>query len=191
MNDLPPRLRAFVALRLNREVEDALLAFIEGLRPEAAGVRWVRRANLHVTLRFLGGAVEAAMIGAIMPRLERVADDTSRWTLAVRGAGAFPNLARPRVIWVGLRAAELGPLAERVEAAAVASGFAPEKRPYSAHLTIGRVRDLTGWVVTRRRLEDAASREFGHCPIDAMMLYRSVLGAETARYQELARFPFQ
>ncbi|MGH8013053.1 MAG: RNA 2',3'-cyclic phosphodiesterase [Candidatus Binataceae bacterium] len=190
MNDLPAQLRAFVALRIDSEVEDALLSFIETLRAGAPGVRWMRRSNLHVTLRFLGGAVEASALQVITPRLQSAANETPRFMLSVRGTGAFPNLAHPRVVWVGLHAPELGALAERVEAATVASGWG-EDRPYSAHLTIGRVRDLTGWTGTRRQLEEAASREFGVCPIDAMMLYRSVLGAESARYEELARFPFQ
>jgi 2'-5' RNA ligase len=187
---LPEKLRAFVALRMAPAVEDELAAFIEKLRLDASGVRWVPRSNLHVTLRFLGGAVESAKIAALMPRLQNIAHRTQPFVLGVVGTGAFPNLARPRVVWVGLRAQELALLAEQIERAAVECGLARETRPYSPHLTIGRVRDLTGWKSVRGALAEAAAHDFGSCPITGIILYRSILGPTTSRYQELARFDF-
>ena len=183
-------MRAFVALRMNPEVEDALAGFVEEMRGLASGIRWVRRTNLHLTLRFLGDAIDPRRLAALRERLIEVAAQTAPFVIDARGTGAFPNLGRPRVIWAGLAGNELVRLAARVEDAAVEAGFTRERRPYSPHLTIGRVRDLRGWSAARRAIENAAGREFGSSTCESMVLYRSVLGPETSTYHELERFGF-
>lgn len=190
MGELPDRLRAFVALRLSGELEHAIELFVEPLRISGGGVRWISRDNLHVTLRFLGAAVPAAKIRALDPALGRVAATTEPFTIRVRGTGGFPDLARPRVIWLGLFADPLIPLAARIEAAARECGLPPEPRPYSPHLTIGRVRNFGRWPIIRGRLAATEGLDFGVSAIDALILYQSILG-ESVRYQEIARYPLQ
>ena len=175
---------------MNPEVEAALASFIEEMRRLASGVRWVRRTNLHLTLRFLGDAADSQCLAALREKLTEIAAQTAPFVIDARGTGAFPNLARPRVIWAGLVGDELVRLAARVEDAAVEAGFTRERRPYSPHLTIGRVRDLREWSAARPAIENAARREFGSSNCESMILYRSVLGPETSTYHELARFGF-
>jgi 2'-5' RNA ligase len=143
-----------------------------------------------LTLRFLGNAIDAKRIAALHEKLNEIAAQTAPFVIDTRGTGAFPNLGRPRVIWAGLAGNELVRLAARVEDAAVDASFTRERRPYSPHLTIGRVRDLRGWSAARRAIESAAGREFGSSTCESMILYRSVLGPETSTYHELARFGF-
>ncbi len=192
--DLAPKtankIRAFVAIRLGAETERALHDLIDELRAHGDGISWARRANLHLTLRFLGAAVDSGLIPPLIERLNTTAEETAPFAVAARGIGAFPNLSRPRVIWAGLEGEELLALASRVEKAAVESGFEAERRPYSPHLTIGRVRDLRRWTPLRQRLETAAEREFGCSTIEAMTLYESRLSSEGAIYREIARFGF-
>lgn len=191
---MPDRVRAFVALRMSAEVEQAVADFIESIQPagdpSGGGIRWVRRNNLHLTLRFLGREVAAAALEQIDRGLGEIASATAPFTIAVRGAGAFPNLAWPRVIWVGLESPELVALAARVEAAAVEAGLPPERRAFSPHLTIGRVRRLIGWGAIRRAITAAAERDFGRTEAESMILYRSILGTESSTYEELAHYPF-
>ncbi|HKV55240.1 MAG TPA: RNA 2',3'-cyclic phosphodiesterase [Candidatus Binataceae bacterium] len=187
---MPDKIRAFVALRMSAEVEDSIARWIESLRGDRDGIRWVRTANLHLTLRFLGGAVDRNLIAPLDHALEQIAAGTAPFTLEARGAGVFPNLDRPRVVWVGLAGDALPRLAAQVEAAAVRCGFPREPRPYSPHLTIGRVRDLRGWPPIRDVLREASSREFGATPIARMMLYRSILGKTASQYVELAGYQF-
>jgi RNA 2',3'-cyclic 3'-phosphodiesterase len=190
---MPDQVRAFVALRLSAEVEQAVAEFIESLRsaggPRSA-IRWIPRANLHLTLRFLGDRVEAAILDRLDRTLTQIAAVTRCFTIVARGTGAFPNLTRPRVVWVGLESDELIALAASVERAAIDAGLAPERRPYSPHLTIGRVRDLAGWSPTRPAIEAASDRKFGRTSARSMILYRSILAADSPTYSELARYPF-
>ena len=190
---MPDRVRAFVALRLSAEVERAVADFIETLRlPDnpRGSIRWVRRSNLHLTLRFLGDRVDAATLERLDRALVRIAAATRCFNIGVRGTGAFPNLTRPRVVWAGLESAELIALAGSIERAAIESGLAPARRAYSPHLTIGRVRGLGGWSEMRPLIEAAAEREFGRSPAQAMMLYQSILSPDSATYQELAHYLF-
>jgi RNA 2',3'-cyclic 3'-phosphodiesterase len=190
---IPNRIRAFVALRLAAEVEQAVADLIESLQSANAphhAIRWVRRANLHLTLRFLGDRVEAATLERLDRELSRIATATVSFTIGVRGTGAFPNLAQPRVIWAGLESAELVALAGRVERAAIEAGLAPESRAYSPHLTIGRVRDLGRWSEIRPAIEAAADCCFGRSPARSLTLYRSMLGVPSATYEELVCYPF-
>ncbi|MGH7837750.1 MAG: RNA 2',3'-cyclic phosphodiesterase [Candidatus Binataceae bacterium] len=183
------RLRAFIALRLNAQTLTAIASFVQALQEDGAGVGWVKRDNLHVTLRFLGGAVAAEQIARLAPTLAQIGAATPPFELDARGTGAFPNLERPRAVWIGLRSDALAPLAARVESAARECGFPPEPRPYAPHLTIGRVRNLHGWALLWRGLVDAADREFGRSRVDSILLYRSILGGAAPIYEELARYP--
>ncbi len=186
---LPERLRAFVAIRLSASSEETIADFIEELRTLNAGIRWTRRANLHLTIRFLGGDVPGAMVTALDAELDRIAAGIAPFTVRARGCGVFPNLSRPRVVWIDLQGEALVQLANRVELAAQACGFTAEDRGYVPHLTIGRVRDLRRWDLIRRILVASNDRLFGASTIDSMTLYRSILGPAGSTYRELARYP--
>jgi 2'-5' RNA ligase len=196
---MPERVRAFIALRLDATVDDAIADLIERLRAPENGIRqdgirgdsirWVRRANFHLTLFFLGPAVPRDRLAPIADALGAIAEETAPFEIAARGVGAFPNLARPRVIWVGLHGDALAGLAARVAEAARRCGFAPERRAYSPHLTIGRVRLFRSPGRLRRALNEAADSSFGVSRIERVMLYRSEPGPQSSIYQELAAFP--
>jgi 2'-5' RNA ligase len=190
---MPDYIRAFVGLRLSDEVELAVADFIESLQLSSSAngaIRWVGRVNLHLTLRFLGDRVAASTLARLDRGLVRISAATAQFTIGVRGTGAFPNLTRPRVLWVGLESSELIELAARIERAAIESGLAPERRAYSPHLTIGRAREFDGWNEVQRVLDAASQREFGPSSVQAMMLYRSMLAPGGASYKELARYSF-
>jgi 2'-5' RNA ligase len=186
--------RAFVAIRMNEQVEDSIARTIEELKHPGDGARWVPRANLHITLKFLGPAVDSHRLQQLTAGLHQLATRTAPFELAATGLGAFPNLDRPRAIWVGLRNVESGALAAlaaRLETVAAEYGFEREKRRWSGHLTIGRVGDRPLAGETRESLHAAQDRKFGVSRIESMTLYRSRLGSGPARYEALATFLFQ
>jgi len=98
----------------------------------------------------------------------------------------------PRVIWVGLRG-QIGPLSElarQVEAALVPLGFKPEDRPFKPHLTVGRVRGRLRLQALQEIL--LAHQDFTVEPFDAsqVVLYKSELRPDGARYTPLFKAPF-
>ena len=192
---LPERLRTFIALRLDATVEQGIAALIDRLRTPENGdqessIRWVRAANFHLTLFFLGPAVPRERLMPIAQALGAIAEVTAPFVIAARGVGAFPNLARPRVIWIGLEGGELSALAARVANAAARCGFTPESRAYKPHLTIGRVRSPRPPQGLGKSLGDAADLNFGVSRIKRVVLYRSEPGPRSSTYHELAAFPF-
>lgn len=190
---MPDGVRAFVALKLTPPVEAAVTDFIASLRAASDahgdGVRWTSRHKLHLTLRFLGDRVAASSLARLTRALNEIANATADFEIGVRGLGAFPHLSRPRVIWIALESAELAAVAARIERAAIDAGFAPERRTFTPHLTIARMRNFNGWSELRREIEAARDRDFGSTVAQSLILFRSVLG-EPSFYQELAQYRF-
>lgn len=154
----------------------------------ARDVAWVARDNVHLTLKFLGN-IEAARRDAVAGALSDAAAGCPGFELSVRGLGAFPTPARPRVLWAGVDAgaAQAATLARRVDETLAALGFAPEPRAFAAHVTLGRVRAPRA----NPRLAEAlaASRTFGRQRVDRLVLMRSQLSPRGARHTELAGAP--
>jgi 2'-5' RNA ligase len=186
--------RAFVAVRMNEQVEESVAETIDELKRPRDGVRWVPRANLHITLKFLGPAVDSHRLQRLTAGLHQLAARTAPFEVAAAAVGAFPDLEHPRTVWVGLHSVESGvlaALAARVETVAADYGFEREKRRWSGHLTIGRVGDQPIAGKIRQALHAARDREFGVSRIESITLYRSHLGPDGSSYEALATFLFQ
>ena len=186
--------RAFVAIRLNEQVEESVAETLAELKRPGDGVRWVPRTNLHITLKFLGPAVDSHRLQRLTGGLHQLAARTAPFDVAASGIGAFPNLEHPRAIWVGLVSVEAGALAAlaaRLETVAAEYGFEREKRRWSGHLTIGRVGERRLAAKTRETLLATRDREFGVSRIESITLYRSHLRPDGASYEALATFLFQ
>ena len=189
---LPERVRAFIAIRLENAVQDAIAGLIDRLRgADRAGIgaiRWVAPENLHLTLLFLGPSVPREDLAALADALDAIARTVVPFEAAARRVGAFPNLGRPGVIWVGLESENLVALAGRVAEAAERCGFVPERRAYTPHLTIGRVRARMPEHL-KRLLREEGDSSFGVSLVERMILYRSETGSRAAVYSEIAAFP--
>jgi len=160
---------------------------IEGLRSAAREVAWVAPRNLHLTLKFLGSVPEE-QIDVVARALREASADASPFEARVRGLGAFPSVRRPRVVWAGVTdgAADMIELARRADAALAALGFPRDERPFSPHVTLGRVREPGRNPVLTEALGSAATREFGQMRVPSAFLMRSELSPRGARYTELA-----
>ena len=139
------RVRAFVAIELSDEARRCVGGLVAGLRE--AGVRGLRPVNpegVHLTLKFLGD-VSMSQVDAIAAAVEGAAADAQPFDLELRGVGGFPDLRRPRVLWVGVGGdlEALQRLYSAVEAALAPLGFPPEGRAFTPHLTLARLRDGT------------------------------------------------
>jgi len=150
-------------------------------------VAWVKPGNLHLTVKFLGDVAQDR-IGAVVTALDAAALGLPVFDAALRGLGAFPSITRPRVIWAGMTegAGAMVELAGRVEEALAAVGFARDARPFSPHVTLGRVRrpGPNGALASALRAADA--HEFGGIRVAGVRLIRSELSPGGARYTELA-----
>jgi 2'-5' RNA ligase len=135
-------MRLFVAVFPSPEAQRAAASVIDALRRPGDGVSWVKPDNLHYTLRFIGevGDDGARRVGEAA---RAAANGRPAFDAVPGGIGAFPNPRQARVLWLGLAegAAPLVELAGALEDELAKRGFDRERRRFSAHLTLGRVRD--------------------------------------------------
>ena len=178
-------MRAFIAVELDRQVIDKIAAVTDQLKSALAGIRWVAKTNFHLTLKFLGN-IGDAQVDPIDEALQGQFRLFPRFTINAKGLGVFPDARRPRILWVGLTAQELTQLVLRLESALEPLGFAPEKRDFTPHLTIGR------WRQTDRasknlgqELERWKDHQFGPSNIDEVILFQSVLNQAGAIYSRV------
>jgi len=187
-------IRAFIALELPESLRAGLGQVQEKLRPSGRDVKWVRPEGIHLTLKFLGN-VEESQIEEIARLMAQAASGCPRLTLLAKGAGAFPGLTRPRVVWIGLTGDCIVPLkalAKRLEDALIPLGFEPEGRPFSPHLTLGRAKGMPtrgGPGGKSQKLSEAilglSGVEVGEFEAAELVLYRSELKPGGAVYTKL------
>ncbi len=184
-------MRTFIAIELPEGVKSFLREHIALLRSFGGNVKWTRPESLHLTLKFLGN-IRKDVAEAITARLMPLFGREARLSLNVEGAGGFPTLSRPRVIWIGLRDASgrLGPMVAELEDLLEPLGFAKERRAFSPHLTLGRVKqgmpspDLIGALQEMQVLSGPGFTA------DHAVLFQSILKPSGAQYVPLARFDF-
>src|SRR5918994_485702 len=122
-------IRAFIAVEIDPHTVQEISAVLAQLEPRLRGIRWVTAANYHFTLKFLG-YIEESKIAPVADALERELHPFPRFTINAKGLGVFPDLKRPRVLWVGLEGGDLPALVGAVESALEPLGFAPETRSF-------------------------------------------------------------
>ncbi len=188
--------RVFVAVEVPESVKAHVADVQQRLRrqPATAIVRWVDPRLGHITVKFLGD-VEVGRLPAVTQALAEVARSNQPFDATLGELGVFPNIVRPRVLWLGV-SDENGAfrrLARAVDRALVALGFAPEQRgPFVPHVTVGRVH-RRATAAERKALGDLVGRievpTGHHLAVDHVVLMRSVLTPQGPIYTPLSRHP--
>ena len=183
-------LRAFIAVEISQEVHKAIETETAPLRAalDKSLVRWAPTSNMHLTLKFLGDT-SPANVEMLSQILSVEAGQHTTFEIQFKGLGVFPNPKLPRVIWIGIQAPdELTTLQRGIEAAAAKLGYPPEKRPFSPHLTIGRVKQNVNsgdMQKIRTALEETKIGVLGTVPVNAVHLFKSDLKPTGAVYTRL------
>jgi 2'-5' RNA ligase len=179
-------LRLFVAFDMPTQLMEALESgVVEPLRPVVPGARWTRPEGRHLTVKFLGEVADERVRG-ISRALAHAARGHAPFEAALERIGGFPSLRRPRVLWVGVGegADAMARVAADVDEGLGGEGFQREARPFAAHLTLARFKVPAP--VGQLPEVDVPSRPF---PVSEVVLFRSELRREGARYTAVERFP--
>ena len=182
-------IRSFIAI----DVPDTVRAFAEErqqiLKEAGIHLKWVRPANIHLTLQFLGD-VDTEKLPNIETALAAAAKSSCPFSLKAKGLGVFPNLKRPRVVWIGLDGQTdlLHDLYRQISASMVPEGFPEDKKDFKGHLTIGRVKGRIN-----RQIESVISARFNDetppFKVSSVYLFKSQLTPRGAIYTKLAQAP--
>ena len=184
-------MRTFVAIEipeplkqnLDRSVEELQSGLKDGL------IHWVRLESMHLTLKFLG-EIEMEQVHTIQGVLDQVAERFSSFNLEIAGFGCFPNISRPRIVWVGFNSdgGDLPRLQSELVRRLEKIGFEHERRGYHPHLTLGRVRKgLSGpdMKLISKWAQEAQIGTVGRFEAGTINLIRSVLKPDGAVYSNL------
>ena len=184
-------MRVFVAVELPEEVKNQIASVQDEFKKIPTQVSWVKQGNIHVTLKFLG-EVEEEKMKEVFTAAERGCKGTKKFRMSLKGLGGFPNLNRPRVIWVGTASGEkeLCELQGRVETELEKVGFPREDRKFTAHFTIGRVRFPKGIEQLAEKVEKTGftSSEF---TVEQVVVMQSQLNPAGSIYTPLKQIPLE
>ncbi len=188
------QIRVFIAVDLPPAIQESVEKQTASLRRTLGDdlIRWVPAQNMHLTLKFIGN-IAASHLDFLKQMLTQSVNSQRQFDLQIGGIGSFPNLKRPRVLWVGIHApADLTSLQKNVEAGAVRLGYEKEERGFSPHLTLGRVRQNVSAADLQRirsALENTQIGRIGTATIEAVHLYKSDLHTDGSIYTKLLSVP--
>ena len=190
------QIRTFIALDFPLSILDSIEQQTKRLRQTLGNevIRWVLTHNLHLTLKFLGN-IPVSHLEFLKQMLAQATDSITQFDLQIGGIGSFPNSNRPRVLWVGIHApALLSNLQKAIEEGAKRLGYEKEERPFSPHLTLGRVRQgLDGKDLQKisNALSSIQLGKIGIARVDSVHIYKSDLNSEGSVYTKLFSTPLR
>lgn len=185
------RVRTFIGIGVSETIRANAAALQQALVRSGADVNWVAAANLHVTLVFLGDVDDRELPG-ICRATAAIAAGEPAFTLRVAGVGAFPTSRRPRTVWAGVTDGSdaLARLHGRLESTLEELvGYRREDRPYTAHLTLGRVKSEPAGQVLAQELTKHATWDGGQTLVTELAVYSSELRRDGPEYSILGRAP--
>ncbi|MBI5055953.1 MAG: RNA 2',3'-cyclic phosphodiesterase [Nitrospirae bacterium] len=182
-------MRSFIAIELSEAAIAALSGLQHELKKSGADVRWVRTEGIHLTLRFLGN-IEDKDADKIVKIIEGTCKKYTAFNLELRGAGVFPNMKSPRVLWVGVTGnGAFIKLQQEIEDGMASLGFEKEDRRFTPHLTLGRFRSMSGKDALLNAIESHKESRLGVIEVRAVYLMRSDLSPAGAKYTRVAEIP--
>ncbi len=184
-------IRSFLAFELPVDIKKTVIRVTGEIRHSGLDARWVKAENIHLTIVFLGH-VKTEELDSIGEKVRNVCPEYGPFDIALKGVGCFPNMRRPRVLWLGLDGdiERMSHFRDDLQRALKAFGIKEEKRPFKPHLTLGRFRS------TRKmgsRLEELLSKYAAlESPVESLnelYLFKSDLKPGGAVYTKLRSWP--
>ena len=188
--DMEPKFRTFVALELPEIIRTDIRKLQHAFKSHRLDIRWVKPLNMHLTLAFLGD-ISQSQVEAVSSVLSEAAAQHPVFDLIPQGVGVFPNIRRPRILWVGIAGQTdiLRSTQGFVSSGLNLLGFKMEKRPYRGHLTLGRVKNR----IQQGRLVDALRTHQGFVShafsVKHLVMFKSELNPDGPHYTKLCEVP--
>ena len=185
---MPESVRSFMAFDIDDEAVLKKMLDVQNLLIESgADLKLVKPENIHMTMRFLGN-ITPPMVEKIFEEMKKV--QFVPFDVKLQGIGAFPHLRYPRVVWVGMTegADQMRGIFSQLEPRLRGLGFAPDRKGFSPHLTIARVRSGRGKTELVECINENANCEFGMVRDECLRLKKSDLTPKGPIYSTLKEF---
>lgn len=177
--------RGFIAVEV--DCSSTLLNFMDALKNIPAQLKMVKPQNVHLTLKFLGDTKEN-LIPDLEQAMRHSIEGIPPFEVNLQGVGVFPNENYITVIWVSMeKKGELTSIAEKLDELLQPLGYKKERRPFSPHITVARVKrikDKDALIATLKRYKET---DFGMMKVDSLKLKKSVLTPKGPIYTTLKK----
>ncbi|MFQ6040331.1 MAG: RNA 2',3'-cyclic phosphodiesterase [Candidatus Poribacteria bacterium] len=182
-------IRTFIAIEIPDEIQAKLVEIQTDLAKFMPRVSWVKRGNIHLTLKFLGD-VGANQIESINSVLQSVAESHSSFDMSFSGVGVFPNLRRPRVLWIGITTGseQASQLSEDISNSLQPLGFPRERRGFTPHLTLARIKRPVNLQSVSGKFNQYDNLGIPTLKVDHFAFIRSQLHPHGSIYTPLRKF---
>ncbi len=167
--------RCFVAAEIpEKQTMENIMRLQEAVEESGADAKLVEPTNIHITLMFLG-EISREDVGKVQHVMEKL--EFKAFEVELKGVGAFPNLSRINVVWIGIQkgTTELTRIFSELEPEVRGIGIRLDSRGFSPHLTIARIRTGRNKEKLASMVSEARNREFGTITVDSIKLKKSVL----------------
>jgi len=187
--DAEKNIRAFLAIEPPEDILAAVGRLQEKLKREIRGaISWTRPQGNHLTLKFFGN-IDRTDVQTICAAAKMQTAGTPPLLLKMEKIGVFPDLRRPRVLWIGA-AGDVAPLTllqNKLEVSFAQLGFPQENRPFRAHLTLGRIKDARTAAGIGEALKKHSDFTAGEFRATELILFQSNLTPQGAIYTKLEK----
>jgi RNA 2',3'-cyclic 3'-phosphodiesterase len=186
-------IRSFLAFELPSQIRETLSAVSAEGRAALRDMRWVRVANIHLTVVFMGN-VEAAQMGPIKKTVEGVCDDHAPFRIQVSGIGTFGTRRNPRVLWMGLTGdgERMALFRDDLQKGLAPFGIQEEGRPFKPHLTLARFqKDAKAGPELGALLEEYQDMSGPEVILKELVLFKSDLKPGGAVYTPMGAWPLR
>lgn len=176
-------IRSFIAVKLSPDICEKILLLQKELKKDFEDVRWTKKENLHLTLKFLGN-IPSGSVDDISGILDKSLNNFSKMIFNIYDIGVFPDERRPRVLWTGLDGdiSKLGHMADTINKDISFMGFSKTKKHFTPHITIGRFKNKKNYNDIRTSIEKGSYLVSGNFIMDEIVMYQSILGKKGADY---------
>lgn len=177
-------MRLFIAVNAPDAVKEGVAALQGAIKKTVSGVKWVEKENLHLTLKFLG-EIPGDRAAEISAALRKALRGTGVFRITLGGIGTFPSGYGPRAVWVGVKegAGLLKNAAAAIDEALLGLGFRKEKRGFSPHMTLGRMKPRPADRNLPEKIAQYGSTVIGGFDCASVDLMESVLKPEGPEYR--------
>lgn len=182
-------MRTFIAVDLDREIKKNISLLVTRLKSKGGNIRWIKPQGMHLTLKFLG-EISPVRISGIESEMKNTVDRYDSFPMTIKGTGTFPPASRnPRILWAGTENCDfLSALQQDLELKLSDLNFPQEKRRFSPHLTLGRVKSSTDIGPIIAELEKNKNHNFGEMIVRKITFFKSTLKPSGAEYSILSEF---
>ncbi|MFC1559759.1 RNA 2',3'-cyclic phosphodiesterase [Candidatus Margulisiibacteriota bacterium] len=184
-------MRTFISVEIPDDIKKNIENLIEEFKKNLTPIKWVESRNLHITLKFLGGT-DDKKIENLCGLVGSIAKERGSFKVSIGGLGAFPTTKNPRVLWVGISdgAETLIKIAEDLEGRLLKEGYKEEEKEFSAHITIGRIKEKIDIQELEKHIDIKKDVDLGSFDAKYISVMKSTLTQTGPIYEEIKRINF-